>query len=468
MYAFNHNRIFMAPRPTYTDIAALKAERKRAFTSAERLLDDSTGREMTPAERESFDQRMAAVDRLGDEIAVAERAEGASMKTLRDDALRRGRPEPLDGFDDERPTALIPAGGMRLKAFDNTRAGEASAYRSGQFIRATLLGDERAIRWCRESGGFDVEASIRMAHSAGTNSAGGVLVPEEFSATIIRLVNEYGAFRRLARVVPMGSDTTNIPRRTGGLTAYYTGEGVEGTESDSAWDNVQLVAKKLMVLTRMSSEISEDAIVDMADTLAQETALAFAYKEDVVGFTGDGGQASGGIVGVNVKAIDGDHGMAAVAAATGHDTLGEIDADDILRLMAAIPTYAKRNSAFVCSPVALELVFNAIRISGGGNTAENLANAISPIFLGYRIIVTDVYPDDAAATYNGAPLIGFGNLQQACTLGSRRDIRMALSTDRYFELDQVGVKGTMRHDINVHDLGSATVKSPFAVLVGTS
>jgi hypothetical protein len=45
---------------------------------------------------------------------------------------------------------------------------------------------------------------------------------------------------------------------------------------------------------------------------------------------------------------------------------------------------------------------------------------------------------------------------------------VALSDQRWFELDQIGIKGTMRHDINVHDLGSTTVKSPFAVLVGGS
>jgi len=35
-----------------------------------------------------------------------------------------------------------------------------------------------------------------------------------------------------------------------------------------------------------------------------------------------------------------------------------------------------------------------------------------------------------------------------------------------FSENQIAIKGTLRHDINVHDLGSATVKSPFCVLVG--
>jgi hypothetical protein len=31
-------------------------------------------------------------------------------------------------------------------------------------------------------------------------------------------------FRQECQVIPMGSDTLNWPRRTGGLTAYFTGE----------------------------------------------------------------------------------------------------------------------------------------------------------------------------------------------------------------------------------------------------
>jgi len=65
-------------------------------------------------------------------------------------------------------------------------------------------------------------------------------------------------------------------------------------------------------------------------------------------------------------------------------------------------------------------------------------------------------------------MIGFGNLRMAATMGDRRGIRVALSSEQYWEEDQIGVKGTTRHDINVHDLGSATAKSPFAVLIGTT
>lgn len=434
---------------------SLDAEFNRIFKQAESILDraDNEGRELTDAETKEYDELLRKL-----------KSTGQLKKLAALDTTSKPGDEPLFPGDGPRITAMS---GGTVKAFANTRDGKQDAYKSGRFLMATLLGDEGSRTWCRDAG-MDIDKSIRMAHSAGVNTSGGVLVPEELSSTIIRLVEEYGVFRRLVRTVPMGSDTLNIPRRAGGLTAYYTGEGVAGTESDTAWDNVALVAKKLMVLTRMSSEISEDSIISMADMLAMEATQAFALKEDTVGFLGTGISTDGGITGVNVKAIDGSHGLASVEAVAPHNLLTEIDSTDIINLMAAVPSFAKRGSSFVCSPAAMDVVFNSLKIASGGNSLENLQNMVKPSFLGYPIEVTDIYPDDVTEDLDAAVMIGFGNLSQACTLGSRREVRMALSNDVYFAEDQVAIKGTLRHDINVHDLGSGTVKSPFCVLVGNA
>jgi len=134
--------------------------------------------------------------------------------------------------------------------------------------------------------------------------------------------------------------------------------------------------------------------------------------------------------------------------------------------MAAVPQFAKPGSAWYCGPVALELVFNAIKVAAGGNTSDMLTQAQRPTFLGYPIEVSPVLPDGATTDYSGLAMIGFGNLRLAATMGDRRGIRVALSSEQYWEEDQIGIKGTERFDINVHDMGSTTVKSPFCVLVG--
>jgi HK97 family phage major capsid protein len=123
--------------------------------------------------------------------------------------------------------------GRRIKAVDQ-------AYTAGMWFKATLLGNAEAAEWCKSRG-----VPIQKAQGEGVDSAGGFLVPEELMASIIILREQFGVFRQECQVVPMGSDTLNWPRRTGGLTAYFTGENTAVTESQAAWDNINLTAKKL-------------------------------------------------------------------------------------------------------------------------------------------------------------------------------------------------------------------------------
>lgn len=456
-------------------VVEMKQDRASLLQEAEMILDavDSADRAMTPDEQSKYDAAVMRVGEMNVDIDRRMQLEKVAAPTFDQKPAVRTQPSAeIDTVDrvqativptDFGPRIEMPRAYSKLIAFPSNAAGNTAAYRSGMWIRASLYGDVNSQEWCRKNG-----VGSRAALSGGVNTSGGALVPDELERAIIDLREQYGLFRRVCRVTPMGSDTRNIPRRTGGLSAYFVGEGASGTESDAGWDNVSLVAKKLMVLTRMSSEVAEDAIIDLADQMAQEIAYAFAIKEDTVGFTGDGTSTSGGITGVLVKALQSSYTKAKVAAASGHDTLAEIDADDLLNLMAAIPQYAKPGSAWYCSPSAQELVFNAIKIAGGGNTRDMLSASDTPQFLGYPINVTPVMADSPSTNYNGAVMIGFGNLRQAATMGDRRGIRVALSNEQYWEEDQIGVKGTERFDINVHDLGSTTVKSPFAVLVGTT
>jgi hypothetical protein len=51
----------------------------------------------------------------------------------------------------------------------------------------------------------------------------------------------------------------------------------------------------------MSTELAEDAVISIADDLAQEMGYAFAVAEDAAGWTGDGTSTYGGISGVKTK-----------------------------------------------------------------------------------------------------------------------------------------------------------------------
>ncbi len=367
----------------------------------------------------------------------------------------------------QRMTPPVPANEPRIEFVRHKRmrafAREFDAYKSGQWIRAAILGNKEAARWCRD---HDMWVETR-AHSENVNTTGGALVPNEFAQTVIDLREKYGIFRQFGRVVPMSRDTMTAARRTGGLTAYWAAENTAITESTKSWNNINLIAKKLGVYALIPSELNEDAIINMADDLAQEAAYAFAKKEDETGFIGDGTSTYNGVLGLT-KALESNASLIGnYAAASGHNTFAEIDAADLTGLMGILPVYAEPGAAFYCSKLCYSTVFQRLALTAGGNTIQSVSGEYEPSFMGYPVRVSQTLPA-SASTHDNTTMLLFGDLSQAATMGDRREFTFAQSADYKFAEDQIAVKATERIDINVHDFGDTTNAGPIVALIGTA
>jgi HK97 family phage major capsid protein len=341
----------------------------------------------------------------------------------------------------------------KLRAFKGADAEE-MAYRSGMFLRATLLNDTKAAAWCDEHG------IVIRAQAEGVNAAGGFLVPTEFEQAIVDLRDSAGTFRQEARQVVMTSDSMTIPRRVGGLQAAFVPESGMLPESTKQWDQVQMTAKKIGVMTRISSELAEDAVIDLADDLAQEMAYAFAQLEDSCGWNGDGSMQCGGVTGVARRIMRSADADRQVTAATGHDTFIEIDDRDLAAVMGALPKFAERNAKFYCSRGAWTYVFQRLIAAAGGNSIDTLTGPkVRRTYLGYPVVIDQTLPA-TPISMSGQAMLFFGDLSLACRMGNRRGITVKTSTDRFFEMDQIAIAATERMDIVTHDV------SPLCVLIG--
>jgi HK97 family phage major capsid protein len=340
-------------------------------------------------------------------------------------------------------------GGKTVRAVDQ-------AYVGGMWFKATLMGNAEAQDWCRSRG-----VPIQKAQGEGVDSAGGYLVPEELMASIIVLREQFGVFRQECQVVPMGSDTLNWPRRTGGLTAFFTGENQASTESSATWDNVNLTAKKASVLTRFSTEIEQDAVVAIADWLVGEMAYAFAVKEDACGFNGDGTSSYGGMRGTTVIAVDSTHTFGKFTSSSA--TFGSILLKDLTNLMGLLPQYALTGSKWYMSQQVFYSVVANLLAGAGGNRLDILSQGIEKRLLGFPVAIAQTLPISAPGS--GQVQMHFGNMPMAVMMGERRGITIKRSDHRYFENDQVGLLGTERFDVNVHDMGSTTAAGPLVSLV---
>lgn len=469
------------------DILQLREERAHQIRCAEDMLlkAEKEGRPFSDEETRQSSDHMAEAKKLSDRISVLEQHELRSQQ-IREEAEKlrapnhrrspAGQPgaEALPSVKDE---IRLPSNRYgSLKAFKGKDA-DLNAYAAGMWICANLFPQShvmknRGDRWCREHGNI-----LYDSMSTGVPSAGGNLVPDAMASTIIDLREKYGIFRQWADVVPMPSDTLVVPRRTGSVTPYWIGEGAALTASDPSFDNVSLVAKKLTAFTKISTELSEDSIINVADWLTMDIGQQFAYEEDRVGFNGTGLDTDGGINGLLNKVQTSTYSASFVVVPTAtHNTFAELDATDLMTLMAAVPQYALDGAAFFTSQSGASLCFGRLMAAAGGNTQQGLATdnitgergrGIVGYYQGYPIVVSQVLPTESTTKTN-LPMLAFGNLAKAAVIGERRSINFATDSSVYFASDQLAIRATARIDINVHSLGSTTTAGPIVVLKGGS
>lgn len=349
----------------------------------------------------------------------------------------------------------------QLSSFKGENARE-DAYRSGVYIAALCLGNGKAQRICGDMG-----IDIRAAMTEGSNIAGGYLVLPEFEQAIIDLRIEYGVFGRFAKRRPMGSDVMSFPRRNSGLTAYAVGENIEITESQKVWSQVEVTAKKWGVLSLYSSELDEDAFISMADDLAGEMASALVEKEDRAGFNGDGTSTFHGITGVTVRIDDGTHTASVQDAAASNDSFETLDYKDFADTVASLPAFPGLKPVWHISRAGFYASMDRLAEAAGGNTRSALEDGPRLQFLGFPVIINEV-TNSTLGTDASAIKCLFGDLGAAATFGMRRGLRVDVTKDRYFELDQIGIKGTTRWGISVHDLGDNTDAGPIVALKTSS
>jgi HK97 family phage major capsid protein len=370
----------------------------------------------------------------------------------------------------DRDEFRVPLAVKRYSALKHFAGADADerAYRFGMFCLG-VYGKKQGLDFCQQQGipllGGDGESFSVKTQRENINTSSGFLVPDEFQNDLIDLRERYGVFRQNTRIVPMASDTRSDPRRLNGVTAYFVGESTAASTSDKSWDRVRLTAKKLMVLTKYSNELNEDAVLNIGDDLAGEIAYAFALKEDQCGFLGDGTSTYGGIVGVTNALRNVDATIATIASIAGlivssgsgfGSRYDGIALGDFNKVVALLPEYADvpGNTKWYVSKFFWGSVMQKLATAAGGNrVAEIIDTPQQKSFLGYPVAISQVMPK-VSATSQVCCL--FGNLALGSRLGDRRmtTIQMSEHALNAFEQDEVVIRGTERFDIVVHDVGN--------------
>ncbi len=286
-------------------ILSLREKRAKAWDAAKAFLDTKRGNDgmLSAEDATTYDKMEADVVALGHEIERLER-----QATL---DLELGRPTAAPLTD--KP------GAPELKE----KAGRASdAYKAAFW---------QAMR--NKSVSHDVYNALKI----GEDDHGGYLAPDEFQRTLIEALEEQNIFRRLAKGITTSSGDRKIPVVASKGTASWIEEGAAYPESDDTFGQISIGAFKLATMIKVSEELLNDSVFDIASYIAREFARRIGSAEEEGFFTGNGAGKPTGILNAT--------GGAEVGVTTAGATA--ITMDEVMDLFYSLRAPYRRNAVFL-------------------------------------------------------------------------------------------------------------------------
>lgn len=283
----------------------IELRRKRAalIEKARHLVDEVDKRDgiMTEQERNDYDATMAEIETLAGDIRRLEQlealgpqqpAEGQQNGAQGATQQRRPMPDPQIGMErrDLRQYSLLRA----IRAAYAARRGESNAWAQAPLEREAS--DAVARRLGLDPQGFFVPFDVMIDEqrdlNVGTPTAGGNLVATDLLASsFIELLRNRTVLIQAGATLLTGLvGFVDIPRQSGGATAYWVGEGGAPTESQQTVDQVQLAPHTVGAYTDWTRRLILQSSIDVERFVRDDLTAVVGRAIDLAGLHGDSGE----------------------------------------------------------------------------------------------------------------------------------------------------------------------------------
>lgn len=332
------------------------------------------------------------------------------------------------------------AAGVALDSIYHADMGDALRQTFAEDRRAPMARAERdrllALRGKAEQ--------IYNSFSSVVPDAGGFLIPEVLRSEILSMSLETGVVRPRATVIPMDSlrvpipmldDTSHSSSVYGGMVAYWTEEAAALTETQAAFAQVVLDAKKLTLYFTTPSELLADAsaFLGFVDSRAPQV---LSYFEDVAFLLGSGvGEPLGSLTAANTALVSN--------AAEAGQLSATIVWENIVKMYSRMLPQSLGTAVWVVSPATFpELATMALSVGTGGSAIwlNNGVEGPPMTILGRPVIVTE--KANTLGTAGDVNFVDFGYY----LIGDRQAMTAASSTDYLFGNDRVAFRLIERVD----------------------
>lgn len=339
-----------------------------------------------------------------------------------------------------------------------TKPGVAMAQMVRLMVQAG--GDQRAAAEMAKSGGYG--ADVHMALSTVTPAAGGVLVPENFSTSVIESLRPKSVVRKMGAIsLPLNNGNLTMPRITGNTQVSYLGTEEDIAITGMQFGDMKLSAKKAAAIVPLSNDLlAVSGVNPRVDAqVSSDLAVSMGLSEDLHFIRADG---SGALPkGLRYWALAGN-----VLGAPAGNSLAQVDlylGGMMLRLEASNVDLA--GCGWIMAPRTLRWL-QTLR-DGNGNKAYPEIDA--GMLKGYSVALTTQIPVNLGVGGNESEIY-FVNFAD-CYIGEDTNLAIAISTEASYKDGGGNTVSAFQRDqtlirvISKHDFGPRHVES---VAVGTA
>ncbi|MCL7744361.1 phage major capsid protein [Guyparkeria hydrothermalis] len=408
--------------PATTDRKELiqkKAELRRGLNA----LRDEASKSLDKKDFERSDSITDAMHAVGDYIAALdyEIDMQSEVAAVNDDGSDWGTATSnVRPMDHSEKFASIQVG--------NHSATHAGKFGFGEFVRG-MVGQSSSM-------------DVRNALSEGTDSAGGVTVPQHVMSRLIdRMRSKLVTSRAGALSIPLETEKTTIARLASDPTASWRLENAAVAESDPSFEAVQFQARSLACLVKVPQELLQDS-VNLEDALLNAFAGSMAVELDRVALFGSGSapEPLGLVNNPNIGQVSmGTDGAAITDYSPMLDALHDLKAAN-----------ANEPSAMVMAPRTWRQVAGLTDSTG---QPLNPPPAVSEVPM---LTSTSVPIDDTQGTSTDASPLIVGDFSQLL-IGIRTQLRIRVLQEAFANNLQYGFLADLRADVAVAQPGAFSV-----------
>lgn len=437
-------------------IAALQ----QCSTELQAILDAQTT--PTADAMKTADELVKRIAELEEKKLEAEKL--ISLKAANEERLKlltkAAKPLPAPGnVNQPGAPAAQPALSVSSRRASKFYASEAEAYKAGRFFQAVIGDSESAHKYLAEQG-VDLKALVSTVEGGA-----GLFVLPEVEVAIIKLLEEYGVARKLAKNITTKSDSKKTFKRVSGNTAYWLTETGQPTSTDAVWQTLVGTPKVLGALTKYSLILDADSAATLADEITQELAYALTIAEDQACFVGDGTSTYGGVVGAcyafrrvleaagGTWTNDTHKGYLASAVVAAGNAYSEVTLQNFIDTKNKVAKVAGIKPVWLIHDVTAAATMERLQYALSGNSVPNVTEGVPAKFLGYPVVYVNAMPSVEA---NSQVVALFGDLGTAANFYDRQGVEIATNTqsETNFLSRTAQVLATERLDFVCHDVGN--------------